>query len=392
MFEKLEMAPADPILGLTEAFNNDANPAKVNLGVGVYKDETGITPVMNSVHRAEAMLLETDKSKGYLPIPGAPAYGKVVREFLFGDADAYPAATAHTPGGTGALRVAAQFLKKINPNATVWVSDPTWPNHNGIFGDAGFTVEKYTYYNAQTRTMDFDGMLASMKTMAAGDIVLLHACCHNPSGIDPTVEQWKQIAEMINSKKLLPLLDFAYQGLGRGLDEDAEGLRIVAAAVEEMVICSSFSKNFGLYKERVGAITLKGGSTEAIDAAFSNLKIIIRRLYSNPPAHGGAIVTTIMNDASLRAEWEDEVAQIRRRIAEMRELFVTTLKAKGVKQDFSFLTSQYGMFSFSGLNPEQVKTLREKNSIYIVGSGRINVAGMTKANMDQLCSAVAEVL
>ncbi|MHC4770190.1 MAG: amino acid aminotransferase [Planctomycetota bacterium] len=392
MFEKLEMAPADPILGLTEAFNNDANPAKVNLGVGVYKDETGITPVMNSVHRAEAMLLETDKSKGYLPIPGAPAYGKVVREFLFNDADAYPAATAHTPGGTGALRVAAQFLKKINPNATVWVSDPTWPNHNGIFGDAGFTVEKYTYYNAQTRTMDFDGMLASMKTMAAGDIVLLHACCHNPSGIDPTIDQWKQIAEMINDKKLLPLLDFAYQGLGRGLDEDAEGLRIVAAAVEEMVICSSFSKNFGLYKERVGAITLKGGSSEAIDAAFSNLKIIIRRLYSNPPAHGGAIVTTIMNDASLRAEWEDEVAQIRRRIAEMRELFVTTLKAKGVKQDFSFLTSQYGMFSFSGLNPDQVKTLREKNSIYIVGSGRINVAGMTKANMDQLCSAVAEVL
>jgi aspartate/tyrosine/aromatic aminotransferase len=259
MFEKLEMAPADPILGLTEAFNNDANPAKVNLGVGVYKDETGITPVMNSVHRAEAMLLETDKSKGYLPIPGAPAYGKVVREFLFNDADAYPAATAHTPGGTGALRVAAQFLKKINPNATVWVSDPTWPNHNGIFGDAGFTVEKYTYYNAQTRTMDFDGMLASMKTMAAGDIVLLHACCHNPSGIDPTIDQWKQIAEMINDKKLLPLLDFAYQGLGRGLDEDAEGLRIVAAAVEEMVICSSFSKNFGLYKERVGAITLKGG-------------------------------------------------------------------------------------------------------------------------------------
>ena len=235
-------------------------------------------------------------------------------------------------------------------------------------------------------------MLASMKTMAAGDIVLLHACCHNPSGIDPTIDQWKQIAEMINDKKLLPLLDFAYQGLGRGLDEDAEGLRIVAAAVEEMVICSSFSKIFGLYKERVGAITLKGGSSEAIDAAFSNLKIIIRRLYSNPPAHGGAIVTTIMNDASLRAEWEDEVAQIRRRIAEMRELFVTTLKAKGVKQDFSFLTSQYGMFSFSGLNPDQVKTLREKNSIYIVGSGRINVAGMTKANMDQLCSAVAEVL
>jgi len=392
MFEKLEMAPADPILGLTEAFNNDSNPAKVNLGVGVYKDETGITPVMDSVHKAEKIILDTEKSKGYLPIPGDPAYGKVVRELLFGAADAYPAATAHTPGGTGALRVAAQFLKSFNPDTTVWVSDPTWPNHNGIFGDAGFTVDKYTYYNAKERSLNFDGMLASMRSMAAGDIILLHACCHNPSGIDPTTEQWKQIAKVVNEKKLLPLVDFAYQGLGRGLDEDAEGLRILAKALDEMVICSSFSKNFGLYRERVGAITLKGGSKETIDKAFSNLKTIIRRIYSNPPSHGGAIVVTIMNDATLRAEWEKEVAQIRDRIAEMRTLFVDTLKAKGVQQDFSFLTHQYGMFSFSGLNPEQVKALKEKYSIYIVGSGRINVAGMTKANMDTLCTAVAEVL
>lgn len=392
MFEKLEMAPADPILGLTEAFNNDPNPAKVNLGVGVYKDETGTTPVMDSVREAEKMLLETEKTKSYLPIPGAPAYGQVVRQFLFGAADAYPAATAHTPGGTGALRVAGQFLKKFNPDATVWVSDPTWPNHNGIFGDAGFEVKKYTYYNAEDRSLNFEGMLASMQTMAAGDIILLHACCHNPSGIDPTVEQWEQIAQVINEKKLLPLVDFAYQGLGRGLEEDAEGLRIVAAAVEEVVICSSFSKNFGLYKERVGAITLKAASSETIDKAFSNLKTVIRRLYSNPPAHGGAIVTTIMNDVALRNLWEGEVAQIRQRIAEMRQLFVSGLKAKGVERDFSFLTSQYGMFSFSGLNLDQVKALREKNSIYIVGSGRINVAGMTKDNMESLCSAVADVL
>ena len=392
MFKKLEMAPADPILGLTEAFNNDSNPAKINLGVGVYKDETGITPVMSSVHKAEAIMLETEKTKSYLPIPGSPAYGKVVRSFLFGADDAYPAATAHTPGGTGALRVAAQFLNKFYPDATVWVSDPTWPNHNGIFADAGFKVDKYTYYNAEAKALNFDGMLAAMKNMAAGDIIVLHACCHNPSGIDPTTEQWKQIAGVINDKKLLPLVDFAYQGLGRGLDEDAEGLRILVAAVDEMVVCSSFSKNFGLYKERVGAITLKGASKEVIDKAFSNLKTIIRRIYSNPPAHGGTIVTTIMNDAALRAEWEDEVAQIRERIAEMRQLFVDTLKAKGVKQDFSFLTDQYGMFSFSGLNPEQVRTLKEKHSIYIVGSGRINVAGMTKANMDTLCTAIAEVL
>jgi aspartate/tyrosine/aromatic aminotransferase len=392
MFEKLEMAPADPILGLTEAYNSDPNPAKINLGVGVYKDETGVTPIMTSVHKAEKILLDTEKSKGYLPISGAPAYGKVVRELMFGADDAYPAATAHTPGGTGALRVAAQFLKKFNPNAAVWVSDPTWANHNGIFGDAGFEVKKYTYYNAENKSLNFEGMLASMQQIPAGDIVILHACCHNPSGIDPTLDQWKQIAQLINDKKLLPLMDFAYQGLGRGLEEDAEGLRTVAAAVDEVVVCSSFSKNFGLYKERVGAITLKGASADDVNKAFSNLKIIIRRLYSNPPSHGGAIVTTIMNDAALRAEWEGEVAQVRGRIAEMRQLFVDTLKAKGVTQDFSFLTGQCGMFSFSGLNPDQVKTLKEKHSIYIVGSGRINVAGMTKANMDPLCTAVAEVL
>ena len=392
MFEKLEMAPADPILGLTEAYNNDPNPAKINLGVGVYKDETGVTPIMTSVHKAEKIMLDTEKSKGYLPIPGAPAYGKVVRELLFGADDAYPAATAHTPGGTGALRVAAQFLKKFNPNAAVWVSDPTWANHNGIFGDAGFEVKKYTYYNAEDRSLNFDGMLASMQQIPAGDIIVLHACCHNPSGIDPTLDQWKQIAQVINDKKLLPLMDFAYQGLGHGLDQDAEGLRAVASAVDEMVVCSSFSKNFGLYKERVGAMTLKGASADDVNKAFSNLKIIIRRLYSNPPSHGGAIVTTIMNDAALRAEWEKEVAQVRGRIAEMRQLFVSTLKAKGVTQDFSFLTGQCGMFSFSGLNPDQVKTLKEKHSIYIVGSGRINVAGMTKTNMDSLCTAIADVL
>jgi len=392
MFEKLDMAPADPILGLTDAFNSDPNPAKINLGVGVYKDETGVTPIMDSVRKAEKIILDTEKSKGYLPIPGAPAYGNVVRELLFGSADAYPTATAHTPGGTGALRVAGQFLKKYASDATVWVSDPTWPNHNGIFTDAGFKVDKYTYYNAKERSLNFDGMIASMQKMAAGDIIILHACCHNPSGIDPTIEQWKQIAKTINEKKLLPLVDFAYQGLGRGLNEDAEGVRILAEAVDEMVICSSFSKNFGLYNERVGAITLKGASKETIDKAFSNLKTVIRQIYSNPPSHGGAIVATIMNNADLRNEWENEVAQIRERIAEMRQLFVDTLKAKGVKQDFSFLTTQYGMFSFSGLNPEQVKALKEKYSIYIVGSGRINVAGMTKANMDKLCTAVAEVL
>jgi aspartate aminotransferase/aromatic-amino-acid transaminase len=382
----------DPILGLTEAYNNDPNPNKINLGVGVYKDETGVTPIMTAVAKAEKIMLETEKTKSYLPIPGKPAYGQVVRELLFGSADAYPAATAQTPGGTGALRVAGEFLKKYAPDAPIWVSDPTWANHNGIFGEAGFEVKKYTYYNREAQSLDFDGMLASMQGMAAGDIILLHACCHNPSGIDPSPEQWKQIAETINAKKLLPLVDFAYQGLGHGLEQDAEGLRTLAANVDEMIVCSSFSKNFGLYCERIGAMTIKGASTEIVSQAFSHLKLTIRRIYSNPPTHGAGIVTTIMSDSSLRTEWETELATMRQRIAQMRELFVSTLKDKGVGQDFSFLTSQCGMFSFSGLNPDQVKTLKEKHSIYIVGSGRINVAGMTRANMDALCTAVAEVL
>lgn len=392
MFEKLEMAPADPILGLTEAFNKDPNPNKINLGVGVYKDEAGTTPIMNSVRKAEKNLVETEKTKNYLPIPGAPAYGTVVQELIFGKENKVFSATAHTPGGTGALRVAGEFLKKLKPTAKVWVSDPTWPNHNGVFAAAGFTVGKYAYYNAQTRGLDFAAMLAAMNAMNSGDIVVLHACCHNPSGIDPTTEQWKQIAALIAKKDLLPLVDFAYQGLGRGLEEDAEGVRILAAAASEMVVCSSFSKNFGLYNERVGAITLKGAAQDAIDKAFSHLKATIRVIYSNPPSHGGAVVTTIMSNADLRKEWEAEVADIRRRIKEMRELFVVTLKAKGVKQDFSFLTTQYGMFSFSGLSDDQVKTLKEKYGVYIVGGGRMNVAGMTKANMQPLCTAIAEVL
>jgi aspartate/tyrosine/aromatic aminotransferase len=392
MFEKLEMAPADPILGLTEAFNKDPNPNKINLGVGVYKDEAGSTPIMNSVRKAEKILLDTEKTKNYLPITGAPAYGKCVQELVFGKDSKVFAATAHTPGGTGALRVAGEFLKKFKAGAKVWVSDPTWPNHNGVFGAAGFTVGKYTYYNAQTRSLNFEGMLASMKAMAAGDIILLHACCHNPSGIDPTPEQWKQIAAVVKEKALFPLVDFAYQGLGRGLEEDAEGVRILVSATDEMIICSSFSKNFGLYNERVGAITIKGATQESTDKAASHLKTAIRQIYSNPPSHGGAIVATVMNNPELRKEWEGEVADIRQRIKLMRELFVTTLKAKGVKQDFSFLTHQYGMFSFSGLNDDQVKVLKEKYGIYIVGGGRINVAGMTKANMEPLCNAIAEVL
>jgi len=392
MFEKLETAPADPILGLTEAFNKDPNPNKINLGVGVYKDEAGNTPIMNCVRKAEKILVETEKTKSYLPISGSPAYGKIVAELVFGKSGKVAAATAHTPGGTGALRVAGEFLKKFKPYAKVWVSDPTWPNHNGVFGAAGLPVGKYHYYDSQNRSLNFAGMLASMKAMSPGDIILLHACCHNPSGIDLTAEQWKQIAAAVRENELFPLVDFAYQGLGRGLEEDAEGVRILAEQMPEMIVCSSFSKNFGLYNERVGAITITAAAQDAVEKAFGHLKIVIRQIYSNPPSHGGGIVITIMNNPQLRAEWEGEVAEIRRRIGEMRELFAATLKAKGVKRDFSFLAEQYGMISFSGLDDEQVKALREKFGIYIVGGGRINVAGMTKANMEPLCAAIAETL
>jgi aspartate/tyrosine/aromatic aminotransferase len=396
MFEKLEMARPDAILGLNEAFKKDDNPNKINLGVGVYKDAAGTTPVMASVKQAEKTILETQTTKSYLPIPGSAEYGTVVRQLLFGDSSDIisnkRAVTAQTPGGTGALRVGGEFLKKIKPDASFWVSDPTWANHVGIFEAAGFEVKKYAYYDAANKSLDFEAMKKSLNEIPEGDIVLLHGCCHNPTGVDPDLEQWGQIRDIIVERKLMPFVDFAYQGLGNGIEEDSQGMRLIASSVKELVVASSFSKNFGLYNERTGAITFVCDSTGTADILFSNLKLIIRRNYSNPPSHGGSIVTTVMNDAKLRAQWEAEVKEMRDRIKQMREGLVAGLKAKGATQDFSFITKQNGMFSFSGLNKEQVQTLREKHSIYIVGSGRINVAGITADNMDALCSAIAEVL
>lgn len=396
MFEQLEMAPADPILGLTEAFKADENPEKINLGVGVYKDEAGATPVMASVKKAEAIILEQEKTKNYLPMPGSSEYAAAVQELLFGAGNEIittrRAATAQTPGGTGALRMAGELIKQIKPKAKLWVSSPTWANHNGIFGSAGFEIKTYPYYDAESKSLDFDGMLAGIKEIPAGDVILLHGCCHNPTGLDPNQEQWGQLATVITQREILPLFDFAYQGLAEGIDEDAAGLRLFARNAPEMLIANSYSKNFGLYNERVGGLTIVCGSQQAAQTVFSHLKLTIRRCYSNPPSHGGAIVATIMADKALRAEWEAEVAEIRRRIKEMRTLFVKKLKAKGVKRDFSFITRQNGMFSFSGLTKEQVEKLKQDYSIYIVGSGRINVAGMTHNNMDQLCGAIASVL
>ena len=396
MFNRLEMAPADPILGLTAAFREDPRPEKINLGVGVYKNEAGETPVMTCVKKAEQRLIEQEKTKNYLPIDGDPAYGRAVRELLFGKGhallDSGRAVTMHCPGGTGGLRIAGDLLKRVLPNASLWLSDPTWANHNQIFGASGFALRNYPYYDAETKAIDIDRFLSALSEIPEGDVVLLHGCCHNPTGLDPSADQWRKIAEILNARKVMPMVDFAYQGLARGIEEDAEGLRILGESFDEMVVLSSFSKNFGLYMERTGAMTIIGAVPNAAAKAMSHAKQIARANYSNPPAHGGAVVTTIVNDEALHKEWTQEVAEIRNRISEMRTLFVETLKQKGVTRDFSFIERQNGMFSFSGLTKDQVEKLKAEYAIYIVGSGRINVAGMTPSNMDRLCSAIAAVL
>lgn len=396
MFEQFSPAPPDAILGLTEAFKKDPNPKKVNLGVGVYKDAGGRTPILASVKEAEARILQNEATKSYLSIDGSPEYADAVQTLLFG-ADhpivtAKRAVTAQSPGGTGALRVAADFVARMFPDATVWISDPTWPNHPSIFQAAGLAVKTYPYFDADTNGVNFAAMLNAIKAIPSGDVLLLHGCCHNPTGADLSNSQWEEIAAVVAEQKLLPLLDFAYQGFGDGLTEDAVGVGTVCAQVPEVLIASSFSKNFGLYNERIGALTLVAGDADAAETALGHMKLAIRANYSNPPAHGAAIVTTVLGDPQLRAQWENEVTEMRDRINNMRHLFVETLNEKGVEQDFSFIARQRGMFSYSGLTPEHVKALREKHGVYIVGSGRINVAGMTEANMDYLCSAIADVL
>lgn len=396
MFEHIQSAPADPILGLNDAYRHDSTPNKINLGVGVYKDEQGHTPILQSVKQAEERLLNTEKTKSYLSIEGTQEYRQAVQSLLFGsDHDIISkklAHTAHTPGGTGALRVAAEFIKKHLPDATVWVSNPTWANHQAIFQSVGLDVASYAYYSSVNKALDFEAFLASLSQVPAGDVVLFHGCCHNPTGVDPTPEQWQQLAKLCSKQGFLPLFDFAYQGFGTGLEEDAKGLRIFTQHVPEMLIASSFSKNFGLYNERVGAITLVCETAEQADTVFTQLKRTIRSNYSNPPSHGAAIVTEILSDTKLRSLWEMELEGMRKRIHEMRGLFVSMLRANGVEQDFSFISRQQGMFSFSGLNADQVKRLKNEHSIYIVSSGRINVAGMTHENIKPLCDAIASIL
>jgi aspartate aminotransferase len=396
MFEAVQAAPPDSILGLTEAFNKDDRPGKINLGVGVYKDASGKTPVLPTVKEAERRLVQNEATKSYKPIDGDPAYGACVQAMLFGADSAIVkdkrAATSHCPGGTGALRVAADYLGSNHAGATVWISDETWPNHPSIFQAAGLPMKRYAYFDAKKNALNLSGMLDDLSKASAGDVVLLHGCCHNPTGVDLIGDDWAKVADLCAQKKLLPLLDFAYQGFAQGVEEDAVGLRTLAKKLPELMVCASFSKNFGLYNERVGSLTVVGGSAAATGTVQSQVKACIRRNYSNPPAHGGAVVTTILQDDALSAQWRAELAEMRDRISGMRSLFVNTLAEKGADRDFSFITRQRGMFSYSGLTKDHVAKLRDKHAVYIVGSGRINVAGMTEANMDKLCEAVVDVL
>jgi aspartate/tyrosine/aromatic aminotransferase len=396
MFESVSLAPADPILGLSEAFQQDVRPQKINLSVGVYQDASGKTPILESVKRAERLIWENETTKGYLKIDGAAEYGLRIQELLFG-ADSPivaegRAVTSQTPGGTGALRVAGDFIHRHFPQAKLWLSAPTWPNHPNIFHAAGIETVSYPYFDKANNRLAWDDLCDALNRVSAGDVVLLHGCCHNPTGIDPTPDQWKTIAAILRERGALPLIDFAYQGFATGLREDAAVLEAFCAPGTETLVCSSLSKNFGLYRERVGALTLVAAAQADVVKAQSQVKSAIRANYSNPPSHGGAVATTILGQSELRGLWEEELTAMRNRIHQMRSLLVAGLKQQGVRQDFSFIADQKGMFSFSGLNPEQVQKLRDDYAIYIVGSGRINVAGMTTANMEPLCAAIAAVL
>ncbi|MEB2283089.1 MAG: aromatic amino acid aminotransferase [Polyangiaceae bacterium UTPRO1] len=389
------MAPRDPILGITEAFNADDRAAKVNLGVGVYYDESGRIPLLECVRRAEERLVAAPRPRGYLPIDGMPAYDLAVRELVFG-AD-HPAVvegrvlTVQTLGGTGGLKVGADFLRRFAPRARVWISEPSWENHRALFESAGFTVSTYPYYDAATKGLRFAAMLEGLRAVPAGDVVVLHACCHNPTGVDLSPAQWAQVREVVQARELVAFLDLAYQGFAEGVDADAAAVRAFAAALHPVFVASSFSKSFSLYGERVGALSLVAGSADEGARALSQLKRIVRTNYSNPPTHGGQVVATVLNDAELRRLWGEELAGMRERIRRMREKLAALLAAKKPGTDFGFITRQRGMFSYSGLTQDQVAALRERFAIYAVDSGRICVAALNERNIEAVASAVAAV-
>ena len=396
MFGSLNALPEDPILGLLAKFREDTNPQKIDLGVGVYKDEAGHTAILDCVKKAEQHRLATEDTKVYIGPTGSSQFNEEMSKLIFGREHKVlienRSRTVSTPGGTGALRVAGEFIKSCKPGATIWVSNPTWANHTGLFKAAGLNVKTYPYYDYENKCLDFDGMLAALKQVAADDVVLLHACCHNPSGMDLSQEQWQQVVEVAKSVGFTPLIDMAYQGFGEGLNEDAYGLRLMAENVKQMIICSSCSKNFGLYRERIGACTIIGETPNVADIAFSVLLADVRVIYSMPPAHGAAIVETILSSEELREQWYVELKEMRDRINGNRQLIVDKLTENGVTRDFSFITRQKGMFSFLGITPEQVQQLQDEYSIYMVGSSRMSIAGIANSNVDYLASSIAKVL
>ncbi|MCD8549748.1 MAG: aspartate/tyrosine/aromatic aminotransferase [Shewanella xiamenensis] len=396
MFNSLIAMPADPILGLLTQYREDTHQQKVDLGVGVYKDPAGNTPILNCVKKAEKFRLETETTKVYIGPTGSPQFNTLITQLAFGSDHSAIIAnrirTVSTPGGTGALRVAGDFIKRCNPNAVLWVSDPTWANHTGLFEAAGITVKTYPYYDYDSKSLKFDEMLAALSQVSPDDVVLFHACCHNPSGMDLTTEQWDKVVALTKEQGFTPLIDMAYQGFGDGVDIDAYGVRKMAAAVDNMILCSSCSKNFGLYRERIGSCSVVAKDANTANIAQSVLLYVVRCLYSMPPAHGAAIVETILGSQELTQEWLDELKVMRDRINGNRAILVEKLKANGVERDFSFIARQKGMFSFLGVNPEQVARLQKEFSIYMVGSSRISIAGISEDNVDYLAKSIAKVL
>ncbi len=396
LFSAVEMAPRDPILGLNEQFNADTNPAKVNLGVGVYFDDNGKLPLLQCVQAAEKTMMDKPTARGYLPIDGIVAYDAAVKGLVFGaESDVVKSgrvATVQGIGGTGGLKIGADFLKKVSPGAKVLISDPSWENHRALFTSAGFEVATYRYYDAAKRGVDFDGMLADLNAAPAGTIVLLHACCHNPTGYDITPAQWDQVIAACTAKQLTPFLDMAYQGFGYGIAEDGAVIGKFVASGLNFFVSTSFSKSFSLYGERVGALSVVASSKEECDRVLSQLKIVIRTNYSNPPIHGGAVVAAVLNNPELRALWEKELGEMRVRIKAMRQKLVDGLKAAGVKQDMSFITTQIGMFSYSGLSKDQMVRLRSEFGVYGTDTGRMCVAALNSKNIDYVCQAIAKVM
>jgi len=392
----VQMAPRDPILGVTEAFNADPNPNKVNLGVGVYYDDAGKVPLLECVKRAEKLRMETAPHRGYLPIDGLAAYDRAVQELVFGADSAAVRdkriVTVQALGGTGGLKVGADFLRRVDPKATVWISNPSWENHRALFEAAGFTVESYPYYDPKTRGLDFDGMAGALEKLPAGAIVVLHACCHNPTGVDLNPEQWRRVIEIVQRRALVPFLDLAYQGVGDGIDADGAIVRRFAEAMSPVFVASSFSKSFSLYGERVGALSILAASADEAARVLSQVKRLVRTNYSNPPTHGGQVVASVLTTPELRALWEKELGGMRERIKAMRKALVDGIQARAPGADFGFILAQRGMFSYTGLSKSQVDRLREEYAIYAIDTGRICVAALNSANVQPVAEAIARVI